>query len=75
MVIMIVVFIITLLATAPIGGAIWSGIPPLNDWIIAIPNTAGGRGALMCAALAAVILGIRTLLQKEAGLREIEEGA
>ena len=71
MTVFIFVFVITLLASAPIGGVIWSGLVPLKAWIVKVVNTAGGRGALIAIALSSITLSLRTLLQKEAGLKEM----
>jgi len=73
MTVFVFVFIVTMLASAPIGGVIWSGLMPLESWIVKIPNTAGGRGALMAIAISSITLSIRALLQKEAGLKEMKE--
>lgn len=43
-------------------------IVPLGEWVLLVPNTAGGRGAVVAAALAALVVGIRTLWGKEVTL-------
>ena len=43
-------------------------IVPLGEWFLLVPNTGGGRGAVIAAALAALVVGIRTLWGKEATL-------
>lgn len=43
-------------------------IVPLGEWILLVPNTAGGRGAVVAAAVAALVVGIRTLWGKEVTL-------
>jgi len=40
-------------------------ITGLGDWILLVPNVAGGRGAVIAAALGAIVVGIRTLAGKE----------
>ncbi len=43
-------------------------IVPLGEWFLLVPNTGGGRGAVIAAALAALVVGIRTLWGKEVTL-------
>ncbi len=38
---------------------------PLGEWILLVPNVGGGRGAVICAAMAALVVGIRTLWGRE----------
>jgi hypothetical protein len=38
---------------------------PVGEWILLVPNVGGGRGAVICAAMAALVVGIRTLWGKE----------
>ncbi len=49
-------------------------IPPLHpigEWILLVPNVAGGRGAVICVGLAAVVLGLRTLAGREVTTIEV----
>jgi hypothetical protein len=40
----------------------------LGEWVLLVPNVGGSRGAVICAALAAMVVGLRTLGGKEATL-------
>jgi len=64
---LLVVAVIIMLMNAPIGGAIWQGIPALGKWIVDVPNTGASRGYIIGLAIGAVILGIRTLIGRERG--------
>jgi len=44
---------------------------PLGEWILLVPNVGGGRGAVICAALAALVVGLRTLWGREITLVEV----
>lgn len=57
--------ILIMLMNAPIGEAIWPGLPVLGKWIMDIPNTASNRGILLTYAIGVVALGIRKLLGYE----------
>lgn len=46
-------------------------IVPLGEWILLVPNVAGSRGAVIAAALAATVYGVRTIWGKEISLREV----
>jgi hypothetical protein len=43
-------------------------IAPFGDWVLLIGNVAGGRGPVITAAIAALVVGIRTLWGKEVTL-------
>jgi len=53
------------MTNAPIGEAIWGGIPVIGKWILDIPNTAASRGMIICVAVGTIALSIRTLLGYE----------
>lgn len=53
--------IIHLLASAPIGEAIWWGFGPLGAWVNEVFVTAATRVVVMTAGIGAIILGFRTL--------------
>lgn len=38
---------------------------PIGEWVLLVPNVAGGRGAVICVALASIVLGLRTLVGRE----------
>jgi hypothetical protein len=46
-------------------------IVDFGEWVLLVPNTAGGRGAVIAAALAAIVVGIRTLMIKERTTTEV----
>jgi hypothetical protein len=43
-------------------------VAPFGDWVLLIGNVAGGRGPVITAAIAALVVGIRTLWGKEVTL-------
>jgi hypothetical protein len=62
---LVVTAVLVMLGNAPIGGAIWSGIPNLTQWIMDVPSTAGMRGLNIVVALGTFILGLRLLLGRD----------
>ena len=44
---------------------------PLGEWILLVPNVGGGRGAVICAAMAALVVGVRTLWGREITMVEV----
>ena len=44
---------------------------PVGEWILLVPNVGGGRGAVICAAMAALVVGIRTLWGREITMVEV----
>ena len=59
--------ILVMLSKVGIGQLIWSQLPIIGNWIIAIPNTAGMRGILIGSCLGAVGAGLRVILGLERG--------
>lgn len=59
--------IIVMLSKVGIGGLIWSQIPVIGNWIMAVPNTAGMRGILIGSCLGAVGVSLRIMLGLERG--------
>lgn len=60
--VLLITGVIVMLGMAPIGSVLWSKLPVICDWIIAVPNTAGMRGIGIGATLGAVATALRTLL-------------
>lgn len=44
---------------------------PIGEWILLVPNVGGGRGAVICVALAAIVVGLRTLVGREVTTIEV----
>jgi len=64
-VIVIVSAIFMLLTNAPIGGAIWTGIPIIGNWISNTPGMGGWRGFILSASLAMFAMAVRAGLGLE----------
>jgi len=60
--------VLVMLGRVPIGKAMWVKLPDIAQWIIDVPNVAGMRGIVICAALGAIATAIRVLLGLERGL-------
>ncbi len=58
---------LVMLGNAPIGQAIYEGMPDLKDWIMDVPNMAAQRGIMIGAGVGAIALGIRILMGIERG--------
>lgn len=65
---LLVAGVIYMLRQLPVGPALWPPILPLGEWFLNYPNVGATRGAIIAAAFGAMVVGIRTLLQKEAGV-------
>ena len=50
---------------APIGNAIWPGLPAIGNWIKAVPGMAASRGIMIGVGLGLVFLLVRVVLGKE----------
>jgi hypothetical protein len=57
--------VLVMLGRIPIGQAIYSGLPDIANWIMAVPNTAVQRGIIIGAALGAAATALRILLGLE----------
>jgi hypothetical protein len=57
--------VFVIMTLAPIGGAIWSGIPVIGRWFLDVPNMAGMRGIIIGIGLGVLYLGVRTILGHE----------
>lgn len=60
--ILVVTALIVLVGQIPFAGDLWTALPRVKEWILAVPSTAGARGILLGAALGAVATGLRVLL-------------
>jgi hypothetical protein len=58
---------LVMLGNAPIGQAIYEGMPGFKDWIMNVPNMAAQRGIMIGASVGAIALGIRILMGIERG--------
>jgi hypothetical protein len=58
---------VVMLGNAPIGQAIYEGMPDIKDWIMDVPNMAAQRGIMIGAGIGAIALGIRILMGIERG--------
>ncbi len=59
--------ILVMLSKVGIGELIWSQLPVIGNWIMAVPNTAGMRGILIGSCLGAVGVSLRIMLGLERG--------
>ncbi|MGI6162773.1 MAG: hypothetical protein ACOYEQ_02445 [Bacillota bacterium] len=59
--------ILVMLSKVGIGQLIWSQIPVIGNWIMAVPNTAGMRGIVIGSCLGAVGVSLRIMLGLERG--------
>jgi hypothetical protein len=57
--------VLVIFATAPIGGAIWSGLPVIGNWVNDVPSGAAMRAYIMAVAIGSIGLGVRILLGME----------
>jgi len=57
--------VLVMLGRIPIGQAIYSGLPDIANWIMAVPNTAVQRGIIIGAALGAAATALRIMLGLE----------
>ena len=62
--IMLIVTLLTLMGSAPIGAILWSGFPVLKEWM-KILNLGGYRGFIIVTGVGAVAMGVRVLMGKE----------
>lgn len=59
--------VIAMLSKVGIGQLMWSQIPVIGNWIMAVPNTAGMRGIVIGSCLGAVGVSLRIMLGLERG--------
>ena len=57
--------VLVMLGRIPIGQAIYSDLPEIANWIMAVPNTAVQRGIIIGAALGAAATALRIMLGLE----------
>lgn len=54
--------IFVMIGRVPLGEAIWSGLPTIQDWIMNVPNLAAKRAILIGAALGAISTSMKIVL-------------
>ena len=54
--------IFVMIGRVPVGEAIWSGLPKIQDWIMNVPNLAAKRAILIGAALGAISTSLKIVL-------------
>lgn len=52
---------IVMLGQVPLGGQIWSGLPEISQWIMAVPNTASKRGIELGVTLGSLATSLKIL--------------
>ena len=57
--------IIIMVGNMPMGGEIWSDLPDIKDWILAVPNNGSRRAIIMGAAVGAIATSLRVVLGLE----------
>ncbi|MEM3622273.1 MAG: hypothetical protein QXZ02_01845 [Candidatus Bathyarchaeia archaeon] len=62
---LLIVAILVMLGNTSLGELLWSGLLPIRDWIMTVPNTAAFRPITMGLGFGIIILGLRLLLGKE----------
>jgi len=55
----------TMMLNAPIGYAIWPGLPAIGDWVQSVPGLAGSRGIMFGIGLGLIFLLVRVVIGKE----------
>jgi hypothetical protein len=58
---LLVAAVIVMVGRVPVGGAIWSGFPWLQEWLMTWPNTAGQRAIQIGAAIGMIATGLRVI--------------
>ena len=69
---LITTFLLAVLWNTPHAAVTFPPFVTIGEWLGNVPHTAASRGAVLCAAVGATILGIRALLGREPGLIELE---
>jgi hypothetical protein len=57
--------VLLMIGKVPIGNVIWSGFPPISDWIMKVPVASANRGILIGGAVGTMAAGIRYLIGLE----------
>ncbi len=56
---------IVMLGRVPVGAEIWSKLPVMQDWVMAIPQMAAKRGIFIGVAMGTIAMSLRVILGLE----------
>lgn len=58
---LLIAAVVVMIGRVPVGGALWSGFPWLQEWLMTWPNTAGQRAIQIGAAIGMIATGLRVI--------------
>ena len=59
--------LIMMIYRAPIGPALWDGVPVIGEWLVENLQRTSTRGIVICSSLGAIAIGLRALIGEESG--------